>query len=258
MARRCLKNPFFFLIFLISFGCGIKKDPVPLPKPDFEIKRIGEKVYLIPGKDVVKAEGFLRKGRYFFRIDSKAFCFKVYHRLGRSVRACVDEALRDSPEITQEITEEGLKLNLSGFVRYRIYSVASGGELIPERSKEVRKQSVFLPRRFKDYEIAVTGVLGSVESDPVYIRIPSREPPTPIPPEDVRIIKKEGKVVLYWSHPEDEVLFEVYRNGALLTPSPIRVMVFSEDDPGKPTVYEIVAVNRFGKKSLPARVFYRP
>ena len=258
MVKFRLKILFSHLILLISFGCGIKKDPVPLPKPDFEVKRIGEKVYLIPDKDVVKAEGFIRKGKYFFRIDSKAFCFRVYHRLGRSARACVEEAPGESLKIFQEITEDGLIINLSGFERYRIYKVSDKGELIPESSREVRKQSVLLERRYNDYEVAITGVTGSVESEPVFIKVPSKEPPTPSPPQEVKIIKKEGKVVLYWSHPEEDVLFEVYRDGALRTPSPIRVTVFAEEDPGEPAVYEIVAVNRFGKKSLPARVFYRP
>lgn len=258
MTKIHLKFAFFLLILTISYGCGIKKEPVPIPKPSYEIKRIGEKVYLIPDKDVVKAEGFVKKGKYFIRIDSKAFCFRVYHRLGRSQRSCVDEAFRDLPRIVREISEDELALKLFGFDHYRIYRVSEEGQLIPDSFMEIKKQTTFLNRRFSDYVVAVTGVRGSVESDPVFIKVPSKEPPTPVPPQEVKTVLKGQKIVLYWTHTDEDVVFEVYRNGVLLTPRPIRVTVFSERAPDKPAVYEIVAVNRFGKKSLPARIFYRP
>jgi len=224
-----LKIFFFPLIFAIFSGCGIKKDPVPLPKPAFEVRRIGEKVYLIPGKEVFKAEGFLRRGKYFLRIDSKAFCFRVHHRLGRSASACVEEALRERPLLSQELTEDSVILNLQGFERYRIYRVTGEGNLILEDFKEVRGNRAVMKREFKDYQVAVTGVRGSLESEPLLVKVPY-----------------------------EEVSFEVYRNGKLLTAKPIMATVFIEKKPDEPAVYEIVAINKFGQRSVSARVFYRP
>ncbi len=249
---------FLFLIFSLLIGCGIKKSPVPLPYPEFTVKRIGDRIYLIPKTGDIKPEGFVKKGDLFVRIDSSPFCFKVTHRLGRSVMRCVEGARGEPPSVSITDLGEEVGINLGGYRLFRFYSV-SGGDITLPHFLEAGEGEVRLKKSLKSMKVAITGVLGSVESEPAYIEIPAKEVPSPAPPEDLRLIVRGGILYLYWWHREENIRgFIIRKNGMTITGRPIRSYVFSEPAPEEETTYEVIAINRFGKESEPARITYKP
>ena len=246
------------LIFMYILGCGIKKYPVPPPYPEFTIKRIGDKVYLIPETKGIKPEGFVKKGDMFVRIESDPFCFKVTHELGRSVMRCVEGAKGEPPYARVMDLGEEAGIQLSGYRSFRFYRV-SGGDIILPHFLETEGGEVRLKKSIKGMRVAITGVLSGVESEPAYVEIPAKEIPPPQPPEDLRLMVRGSTLYLYWWHRDEDILgFIIRKNGMTLTDKPIRSYVFSEPAPEKETTYEVIAVNRFGKESQPARITYRP
>ncbi len=245
-------------IFVYILGCGIKKYPVPLPYPEFTIKRIGDKVYLIPETKGIKPEGFVKKGNIFMRIEGDPFCFKVTHELGRSVMRCVEGAKGEPPSVRVTDLGEEVDLRLGGYNSFRLYRV-SGGDIILPHFLETDEGEVRLKKSTKGMRVAISGVLKGVESEPAYVEVPAKEILPPPSPEDLRLIVREGTLYLYWWHKDEDILgFIIRKNGMTVTDRPIRSYVFSEPTPEEETTYEVIAVNRFGKESLPAKITYRP
>jgi hypothetical protein len=258
MANKLLKFVFLFLLSSVIVGCGIKKPPQPLPEPSFEVKRIGKVVYIIPLQKGISAEGFLKKGDFLIRIDGRSFCFNVRHPLGKKKEACVPPAGGEKPSVALELAEDRVILNLRGYGSYRIYPVQEDGFLIPREIKEIKGTKAVLDRRFKDYKVAITGVMPGRESSPLVIEVLSRDPPVPEPPRDLQLVRRGQKIYLYWWHGEENLTFMVLRNGELLTKEPIRTNAFSDKAPQEETLYEVIAINRFNVKSPPARIIYKP
>lgn len=241
----------------LIFSCGVKGPPKPIPPPEYELRRIGTKVFLIPKTQGLRAEGFVSEGDLLVREDPSRFCFTVYSPGTRRVMACVEEAKGVEPNFRLELREDRVEVLLDEEGRYRVYPYI-GGRLHPKVLKEVEGRKIELERGREEKVFAITKVLGKVESEPVLVRVPTLEPPRPKPPREVRYLVKGGRIYLYWWSEEDEAGFLVYRNGKLLTPRPIKRNYFVDDLPVEGAVYEIVSVNEAGGRSEPARIVYRP
>ncbi|WP_457601163.1 hypothetical protein [Hydrogenivirga sp.] len=256
MKRRFLKTISFFLNPFLLLSCGIKTDVEPLPKPDYSLKRVGEFVYVIPKDAKVIPEGFQRRGKFFIKRNRDRFCFKVRHLEGREELACVKEAQEFKPSLRTELSESELTVLFDTPGLYRVYPYKDS--LIPLPLKEVKDKKVSLERLYKPYRVAITRVVGSVETSPRILEVPPRKPPPPPKPESLRLAVKGGKVYLYWWSEEEGLRFLVYRDGKLLTEEPVFQNVFVDTLPEGKALYEVRAVNKFGAVSEPARVIYRP
>jgi len=91
MKLAIFKISFLFLNLLLALSCGIKGDVEPLPRPDFKLTRIGNKVYVIPKNEKIIPEGFLKKGRFYVKEEPGRFCFSVKHLEGKEELVCVKE-----------------------------------------------------------------------------------------------------------------------------------------------------------------------
>lgn len=258
MAIRLLSFLLFTTVPLFFTGCGIKKPPSPLPEPRYSVKRIGDVTYVLPRKEGVSAQGFIKKGNYLMRIDGRSFCFRVRHKLGKKRKECVPPAGGEPPEVITEVSEDSVILHLDGYGAYRIYPLDDEGFVVPKPIMEVKDKRASIERKFSDYRVAITGVINGSESFPRIIEVIAREPPVPEPPTDPRIVSKKGRIYIYWWHGDEDVSFEVLMDGSLLTPTPIRENVFSLPDPGREVTFEIRAVNKYGRKSEPVKVNYKP
>jgi len=188
--------------------------------------------------------------------SEKAVCFRVRHAEGKSVLQCVDRASEYIPEVARRKEDKELVLEMEREGVYRVYPYES--RIVPSRIGEFKGREVRLKRGFKPYKVAITMVVGRVESKPLIIEVPPIEPPKPPPPSALKFIKKEGKLYLYWSHPDEGVRFEVYRNGQLLTQEAIIQNLYVDNVPERETLYEVIAVSEDGARSEPARVIYKP
>lgn len=250
-----LKTALLLLKIAIILGCGIKKSPKPLPLPNYEVKRIGSKVYVIAPVSEVEVKGFEVVNGFFVKEHPDRFCFRIRRLGGREVFHCVNRAKEGKPSV--KVSFEGKKATLMFEEEgtYRIYPVKE--HLIPKKVKEFKGRVLVMERTFENRTYAVTKVEGSVESEPAVVNIPPLQPPRPEPPEDVSLVVREGRLYLYWWGGEDN-RYLVYRNGRLLTQEPIIRNVFVDDVPQTETVYEVVSVNKFGVRSEPARIIYKP
>jgi len=242
-----------FLIPLVCTSCGVKRDPQPLPLPEFDLLRIGSRIYVVPRKGEILPEGFERRDSFFIRQEAGRVCFTVRRLEGGKVLSCVQEAVREKPKLEVRVESERVLVLSKG--RFRVYPYR--GELVPRPLKEFT-DSLVLERGFEEKVYAVTQITGSVESPPVLIRVPPKEPPTPPPPKDLSFAVRGGKIYIYWRSEGEVEGFLVYRNGRLLTQKPVKSHVFAENLPAGEAVYEVVSVNRFGRKSKPATIHYRP
>ena len=255
MVCNLLKLTALCLITLELFSCGIKRDPKPPPLPDFDLYRIGSYIYLVPRSGEITPEGFRRKDFYFVREESGRVCFTVRQRGGKEVLRCVGEAVKLKPGVEVRIEPERVLILGRQGGRFRLYPYR--GELIPKPVAEFGERTE-LKRDFRERVYALTEVIGSVESEPLLIRVPPLEPPAPPKPEHLRITVRDGKLYLYWWVEGEVEGFLVFRNGQLLTGEPIRSNVFIDDLPEGEVVYRVISVNRFGKRSQPAVIRYRP
>jgi len=256
MGDRFLKFLFLFLNLCLIYACGIKKDPKPLPLPEFDLRRIGTYVYLIPKEKGIHAEGFYKEKDYMYRVEEENFCFRVWKEKGRERNVCVEKAYIYRPEAELIFEEDRLIVRLSRSGKYRAYPYTD--RLIPKLIKEFEGSEVSLPREYSAKRYAITEVKGSVESKPLVVEVPPKIPPKPPKPEEVSYVKRGGKIYIFWSMQENVKGYLVYRNGKLLTPEPIIQNVFVDKEPKKLMRYEIVSVNKFGVKSEPAVLIYRP
>jgi len=255
MVNSFLKPLAFCSICLAVLSCGVKKDPEPLPLPRFDLYRIGSYVYLVPREGEIVAEGFEKRDSYLVRREEGSFCFRVKRRGGRELMRCVAEAVLSVPEVEVRVEPEGVRLLTPRGRRFRLYPYRD--RPIPPPMREFSGE-LLLGREPEERVYALTEVLGSVESAPLTVRVPPAEPPEPPPPRDVRYTVRGERLYLYWWAEEGAEGFLIYRDGRLLTERPIRSHVFVDDLPEGEVVYEIVSVNRFGKKSKPAVLRYRP
>jgi hypothetical protein len=257
MYRFILNLALPILTALLVATCGIKKDPEPLPKPKYKVLRVGSTVFLIPRNGDIYVEGFHKRDGFFEKLDPKAFCFRVKHRAGAEELVCVDKATSHVPKI--ELRDEGDAVVLS-FGRkgtYRVRPYRDG--IVPRLIYEVRNSQLKLKKRYEPYKVAITEVIGRVESEPVVVEVPAKEPPVPPKPVDLKVVVKGGKLYLFWwSNSEDIVGFLVFKNGKQITPKPIVQNYFVDTLPDERTLYEVVSVNRFGVRSEPASTFYSP
>jgi hypothetical protein len=245
---------FIALIFMFSGGCGIKKPPKPPPYPEFQVKRIGDLVYVITADENVVVEGFEKGRGFWFTRREEKFCFKVSHRRGKTVLRCVGASPRGRPRVQVDLREDRVLIRAKGFGLYRIYPV--GETLIPVQVAEFR-DTLILKRERRTRRFGITGVLRNAETEPVLVEVPPLEPPAPEPPEDLSYTVRGNRIILFWRGGEG-LRYLVYRNGSLVTREPIRANVFVDRLPTSETVYEVVAINRFGKRSEPAVILYRP
>ncbi|MDQ7038468.1 MAG: hypothetical protein Q9N26_04640 [Aquificota bacterium] len=240
------------MMFLES--CGVKKPPKPPPYPEFQVKRIGDLVYVIPkGREVV-VKGFVKGEGFWYRKEEGRFCFKVSHRRGRSVLSCVEGKVTGKPEVEVRVLEDRVVIRARGFEGYRVYPVMD--ELIPIEVARFRNETT-LRREHTLRRYGITGVVRGAETEPVIVEVPPLEPPVPDPPEDLSYTVRGNRIVIFWRW-EEGVSYLVYRGDKLLTEKPIKTNVFVDDLPPRVTVYRVVAVNRFGKRSRPAVIVYRP
>ena len=240
----------------LIFSCGIKKPPKPIPPPQYELKRIGSNVFLIPKTQGLKAEGFVPLDGFLVREDPSRFCFKVSSPQSKKVLVCIEEAVSVRPRFELQIKKDRLVVRMEEEGRYRVYPYRDG-KLVPTPLMEVEGGSIELKRDYKKKVFGITKVVGKVESEPVVVKVPPLKPPEPDPPRDLRYIIRGGKIYIYWWGGED-LRFLVYRNRRLLTPEPIVRNYFVDKLPESEAIYEIVSVNRFGGRSKPARIVYRP
>ena len=245
---------FMVLVFFFSEGCGIKKPPKPPPRPEFQVRRIGDLVYVIPTDGNVVVEGFERaKGFWVLRREER-FCFKVSHVKGKSVLQCVEEAPKGRPEAKVEVLRDRVVVRLKGFRSYRVYPVKD--DLIPvpvmESNGEVVLRRSHVARRF-----GITGVVDGVETEPLFVEVPPVETERPEKPKDLKYTVKGNRIVIFWRG-EEGMRYLVYRNDTLLTEEPILVNVFVDRLPEPGTVYRVISVNDEGVRSEPAQIVYRP
>jgi len=251
-----LRFLFLFLNFCFIYACGIKRDPKPLPLPEFSLRRIGTYVYLIPKGKGVHAEGFFGERDFMFRLEKRNFCFRVWREKGRERNVCVEGAYTYRPKAELLLEKDRLIVRLSRSDRYRIYPYTD--RLIPKPIEEFVGSEVSLPREYSSKRYAITEVKGSVESEPLIVEVPAKIPPKPPKPEGVSYVKRGEKIYIYWFMQKDVKGYIVYRNGKLLTPEPILRNVFIDKEPEELTRYEIVSVNEFGVRSDPAVLIYKP
>lgn len=252
-----LKFCFILLNFILISSCGIKREPEPLPEPEFRVLRIGTLVYLIPSNKDVVPESFTGRGWYYVKDKPERFCFRVKHLRGKEALVCVPEAYTGKPSAEVILLKDSLKLLFKREGVYRVYPYREG--LIPKVLKELRGREVLLERKHTPYMVAITELVGDRESEPLILEVPPRKPPEPPPPEGLRYVVREDRLILYWwSGSEDVSGFLVYRNGKLLTEKPIIQNVYEDRLPKGKTIYEVRSVNKFGVKSEPARIIYSP
>ncbi len=252
-----LKFSIFSLNILIFLSCGIKKEPKPLPFPDYRVYRIGEYVYVVPKIEGIYIDDFERKEEFFRKKESENFCFTVAHVKGKRVNVCVDRATSVKLRPETLITKDEVVVRFQREGLYRVYPFR--GELIPTPLREIRGKEVSFKRTYNLQVYAVTRVIGSVETSPVIVEVPPKKPPKPEKPEDVSYSLRGGKIYIYWRSEDESVIgFLVYKNGKLLTEKPITQNLIADEVPREKAIYRIISVNRFGVKSDPAILIYKP
>ncbi len=256
MSFKGFKFRFFILKVLLICACGIKKEPKPPPLPEFEVKRIGSLVFLIPSVPDVEAEGFVKGDGFLVRKEPSRFCFRVGVKGGRETLRCVEGAKDKRPSAEVKLEEDHVILFLREEGIYRLYPYE--GRLIPKPIMEVRGRVLNVRREYEKKVYALTQVIDNVESQPLLVEVPPIESEAPPPPKRLSFLVRGNRLYLYWSASDEATGFLVFRNGRLLTERPVVGNVFIDDVPAEVTVYEVVAVNRWGRKSKPVRVIYRP
>ncbi len=250
-------NLFLFFLFLSLLSCGIKSKPKPLPEPKFQIKRIGEFVYVIGNN--LEVPGFKKVDGFWFTQKEEAFCFDVKRIKGKSKRVCVPKAVKQYPQISVKELKGAVKLISKEEGIFRIYKIKNTFP-VPFPIKEFNKET-FIPKTYSKYRIAVTKTLKeNVESAPIFIDIPPKPKPIPDPPYDVGYFILDGKVVIYWFHKKFEDLqgFNIYKNGKKINKKPLKVNTFVDTYPQQTTIYEIRAVNKFGLESKGVSIKIKP
>ena len=255
MKRRKFKISLVVLNAFTLLSCGIKTDVEPLPKPKYRVLRVGELVYIIPEDKNVIPEGFRKEGNFFVKKERGRFCFRVRHVEGKEETRCVREASSDKPEARVEVEGDHLKLSLEEEGKYRVYPYRD--RLIPQPIEEVEGDLITLKRKYEPYKVAITKVENGIESAPIVVDVPALKPPTPTPPKGVKILKKAGKIYIYW-WAEENMKYMVYKNGMPLTKEPTQATIVSDEIPAQETTYEVIAINEFGVRSKPARIIYKP
>ena len=249
-----LRNTLPVIIIGLIVGCGVKKAPKPPPLPHYDVKRIGSKVYLIPLEEGIEVKGFEMKRGFLVKERSSSFCFEIKKREGRRVYRCIGEAVREKPTARVHLKRDRaiVKLEESGI--YRLYPVRD--TLIPRTMKEIRGDEFIIERVREKRTYALTKVIGSVESEPLFIEIPPIKPTPPPPPRDIGYVVRDGYLYLHWRGDAEGYL--IYRDGKPLTEKPVRGNVFVDELPSGEAVYEILAVGEDGITSEPVRFIYRP
>lgn len=255
MKRRKFKISLVILNTFILLSCGIKTDVEPLPKPKYKVLRVGDWVYIIPEDKKVIPEGFRKEGNFFVRKERGRFCFRVRHVEGKEETRCVREASSEKPRARLKVEGDKLKVLMEEEGIYRVYPYRD--PLIPSPIEETESGLIILSRKYKPYKVAITKVVDGIESDPIIVEVPALKPPAPPPPKGVKILKKAGKIYIYW-WAEENMKYMVYRNGEPLTKEPTHATIVSDDIPKQETTYEVVAINEFGVKSKPTRITYKP
>ena len=111
----------------LIFSCGVKSPPKPVPPPEYELRRVGTKVFLIPKNRGIKAEGFVPVEGFLIREDPSRFCFRVYSPGRRQVMACVEEAVEGEPTFGLRIEEDRVEVLLDEDGLYRVYPYRESG-----------------------------------------------------------------------------------------------------------------------------------
>ncbi len=238
----------FSFLFLSLISCGVKTEPKPLPEPEFQVKRIGEFIYVIGNN--LEISGFKKGDGFWFTRKKDAFCFYVKKVKGKGKKACVVEAIEYFPNIRTKELKESIKIFSEEEGTFRVYRVNRTIPL-PFPVKEFTHETT-VKKTYSKYRVAVTKVLReNVESYPIYIEIPPKPKPVPEPPYDVGYFRLNKKIVIYWFHNDFENLegFNVYKNGEKVNKVPIKKNTFVDNYPEESTVYEIKAVNKFGLES---------
>ncbi len=246
------------LNFLFLTSCGIKKEPKPLPEPEYKLLRLGSYIYVIPKKGGINVEGFDKFHNFFVKKNPLNICFKVKHVEGKIKLECVEKAITEVPPYSLEITEEEVVVRLLKEGEYKLYRVETVP--IPTSGMKVNCCEVRMKREFMPKKVALTRVVGNRESQPAIIEVPPKAPPEPSPPEKGGYKLRGKNLYIYWWMKEDRGVtgFFVYKNGRRITPEPITANVFRDEAPSEPTVYEVRSVNKFGVESKPLKILYKP
>ena len=244
-----------FFLFLSLSSCGIKSKPSPLPEPKFEVKRIGEFVYVLGNK--LEVEGFKRANNFWYTKNPERFCFVVKRVNGKSKNVCVPKAPKEVPKVKVKNLKEKVLILTQEEGVYHLYNVIDDLP-VPFQLQEFRNK-VSLEKSYYKYRVAITKVLKkSIESYPLYIEVKPKPKPTPKPPYDGGYILIEDKLILYWFHEDFENLigFNVYKNGKRLNNNPIKKSVYIDKVPDREVLYEIRAINSFGLESKSFKIVF--
>ena len=243
-----------FFLFLSLTSCGIKSKPKPLPEPQFQLKRIGEFVYII-GNDL-EVPGFQKEEGFWFTRERKAFCFEVKRIEGKKKKVCVPEAPNQEPTVSVEELREAIKITSKDEGKFRIYKLKDGIP-IPFPIGEFTKEAL-IEKNYSEYRVAVAKVLNeNVESEPVFIKVSPKPKPVPQPPHEISYLRIDAKVVIYWFHEDIENLqgFNIYKNGKRVNKEPLKGNTFIDDYRDQTTEYEVRAVNEFGIESKGVKIY---
>ncbi len=205
---------YVLVFFLLLFSCGIKADTQVLPLPETEVRRIGNKVYVLSLKDQIVVENFQKRENIFYTESSNAFCFKVKGVNTRSKKQCVEEALMQTPKFVVRDLGDKILLEASGFDTFALYPYLDGDLDILNRKQIPKEYEISKDYSKKCY--ALTGVAGNRESLPVTFCIDAK----PIPRvEDVDALEYRvvnDRLFLIWSYREDYESFVIYQGDKIL------------------------------------------
>jgi len=219
---------------------------------------MGRHVYVI-GKDITVPR-FKNYGTFWYKNESKAFCFLVKHVKGKSKKVCVREAPAKKPKITHKITEDYLVLKAPRESVYRVYPLIPEGIPSPFPLLTFKKEAK-LRRRYEPYTVGIAEELNPpYETEPLLLEVPKKPYPVPEPPSHGGYIIYKNKLILYWFHekPEDLLGFHIYKNKERITEKPVKQTTYTEENPSLPALYEIKAVNKFMKESKPLPINVYP
>ncbi|RMH80393.1 MAG: hypothetical protein D6674_03985 [Acidobacteria bacterium] len=238
----------------LLFGCGIKANPETLPKPEVQIWRIGEYVYVFSLSGNIEVRGFQKEENYWYLKKGDAFCFDVLREGGKKGRFCVQEAIREKPSV--RLIEEGNRLGLSpyGFQSYMLYPVEDGK--IKVQKGRVIKEPIELPRDYFRRCYALAGVKGNLQSEPVNFCLEPKPPPSIPEVQRLELRLGERKAYLLWSYVEEYREFLVFKNGKLLGST--LGFVYEVDPPSRGDTFTVKVVHPLGFQSSGVSLIYSP
>lgn len=238
----------------LLFSCGIKANPEPLPKPEVQIWRVGEYVYVYSLSGNVEVKGFQKEDNYWYIKRGDAFCFDVQRVEGKRGKFCVQEAIKEKPSVRFIEEVDRLGLFPQGFQSYMLYPVEDGKVKV-QKGRAI-KEPIELQRDYFRRCYALAGVKGNLQSEPVNFCIEPKPPPSIAEVQRLELRFGERRAYLLWSYVEEYREFLIFKNGKLLGSTV--GFAYEIDPPSRGDTFTVKVVHPLGFQSSGTSLTYSP